>query len=93
MKTKAITDIDTALRIYYQYPEIGNSQIRELFGVTNGRTLARYKRAVQEEQMNRNVKTSQLHTVNTEVAYDVWGIDVVGLEKRREKLKKLGLSA
>ncbi len=55
MKTKAITDIDTALRIYYQYPEIGNSQIRELFGVTNGRTLARYKRAVQEELMNRNV--------------------------------------
>lgn len=80
MKTKAITYIDTVLHIYYQYPEIDNSQIRELFGVTNGRTMARYKRAVQEEQMNRNVKAFQLHIVNTKVEYDVGGIDVAGLE-------------
>lgn len=93
MKVKPITSIDTALRIYYTYPEIGNKEIKELFGATSNGTIKSYKNAVQEEQVNRGVKTSQMFTVNTEVAYEVWGIDVADLEKRREKLKKLGLSA
>ncbi len=93
MKVKPITSIDTALRIYYTYPEIGSKEIKELFGVKDNNTVSRYKKAVQEVQTERGVLTSQMYTVNTEVAYDVWGIDVPGLEKRRKKLKELGLSA
>ena len=93
MKVKPITSIDTALRIYYTYPEIGNKEIKELFGVSNTRTLARYKKDVRQAQAERDVLTSQMHTVNTAVAYEVWGIDVADLEKRRDKLRKLGLSA
>ena len=79
--------------IYYRYPEIGNKEIKELFGGLGSATLTKYKKAVQEEQIKQNVKTSQLYTINTEMAYEVWGIDVAELEKRRDKLKKLGLSA
>lgn len=93
MKVKRITDIDTVLYIYYRYPEIGNKEIKELFGGLSSAALTKYKKAVQEEQIKQNVKTSQLYTINTEVAYEVWGIDVAELEKRRDKLKKLGLSA
>ena len=93
MKVKRITDIDTALQIYYRYPEIGNKEIKELFGGLGSAALTKYKKAVQGEQIKQNVKTSQLYTINTEVAYEVWGIDVAELEKRRDKLKKLGLSA
>lgn len=93
MKVKRIVDIDTALYIYYLYPEIGNKEIKELFGGLGSAALTKYKKAVQEEQIKQDVKTSQLHTINTEVAYEVWGIDVAELEKRRDKLKKLGLSA
>lgn len=93
MKVKRITDIDTALYIYYLYPEIGNKEIKELFGGLGSAALTKYKKAVQGEQIKQNVKTSQLYTINTEVAYEVWGIDVAELEKRRDKLKKLGLSA
>ena len=32
MKVKRIADIDTALYIYYRYHEIGNEEIKELFG-------------------------------------------------------------
>ena len=92
MKVRKIADIDTALYIYYRYPEIGNKEIKELFGLGSA-TLTKYKKAVQEEQIKQNVKTSQLYTINTEMAYEVWGIDVAELEKRRDKLKKLGLSA
>lgn len=73
--------------------EIGNKEIKELFAMSNSRTLARYKREVRQVQAQRGILTSQMHTVNTAVAYDVWGIDVADLEKRRDKLKKLGLSA
>ena len=93
MKVKRITDIDTALYIYYRYPEISNKEIKELFGGLGSAALTKYKKAVQGEQIKQNVKTSQLYTINTEVAYEVWGIDVAELEKRRDKLKKLGLSA
>lgn len=93
MKVKRIVDIDTALYIYYRYPKIGNKEIKELFGGLGSAALTKYKKAVQEEQIKQDVKTSQLHTINTEVAYEVWGIDVAELEKRRDKLKKLGLSA
>ena len=92
MKVKPITDIDTALRIYYQYPEIGNKEIRELFGGLGNSTIANYKRAVIEKQAESGKLTSQLHTIDTETAYKVWGIDVDNLEKRRVKLQKLGLA-
>lgn len=93
MKFKAISNIETALRIYYTYPEIGNKEIRELFGTIGNSTIAAYKKAVIEEQIDRNVRTSRLNTVNTEVAFEVWGIDVTDLERRRAKLKALNLSA
>ena len=44
-----------------------------------------------EEQAAQNIKTSQLYTVDTETAFKVWGIDILKLEKRRDKLRKLGL--
>ena len=57
MKIKQIADIETAIRIYYQYPEIDNNQMRELFGKISSSTAARYKKAAKDEQINRNVKT------------------------------------
>ena len=92
MKVKQIADIETAIRIYYQYPEIDNNQMRELFGKICSSTAARYKKAVKDEQIKRNVKTMCIDAVNTEVAYDVWGIDVADLERRLKKLKSLGLA-
>lgn len=91
MKAKQILGIDIALRIYYSYPEIGNKQIRELFGNLSNSTVTKYKRAVVDRQIENNVKTMGLNTVDTITAYEVWGIDVNSLEWRRKKLQKLGL--
>lgn len=93
MKFRSPADIDTALRIYYTYPEIGNKEIKELFGKIGPNTITKYKKAVQEVQAEREQLTAQSYTVNTELAYEVWGIDVDDLERRRKKLKELGLSA
>ncbi|MBE6821582.1 MAG: hypothetical protein E7518_00515 [Ruminococcaceae bacterium] len=91
MNTPPITAIDTALAIYYKYPEIGNSHIKALFGKHSSATINRLKQLVNAEMMSRGVHSYTAHYVNTEIAYSVWGLDVSDLEKRRAKLKKLGL--
>lgn len=91
IKVKQISSIDTALRIYYRYSEIGNKEIKELFGNLGNTTLSRYKEAVKQAQAERGIMTSCLYTVNTELAYEVWGLNVADLERRRKKLISLGL--
>lgn len=39
------------------------------------------------------IKSFANHAVVTEAAYRAWHIDIEALEKRRAKLKKLGLNA
>ena len=91
MKTKQIKNIETAIRIYYSCPEIGNKEIRELFGSLGNSTISKYKNEVKKQQVADEVKTMCLNTINTETAYKVWGIDIADLEKRRAKLKRLGM--
>ncbi len=40
MNIPQISDIDTALRIFYQYPEIGTREIMELFATCSNRLSA-----------------------------------------------------
>lgn len=81
---------EAALRIYYTYPEIGNEQLKELFGEnTSSSTLTKYKTAVKEAQAKEGVVTNYVHKVNTKVAFRTFGIDVDEVEKRLTKLNSL----
>jgi len=86
-----ITSIDNALTIYYSHSEIGNKEISALFGKISSATLAKLKRAVKAEMNNRDINSYGMYKVNTNIAYDVWGLNVADLEKRRKKLKDLNL--
>jgi len=86
-----ITSIDKALTIYYSHSELGNKEISALFGKVSSATLAKLKRAVKTEMCNRDTYSYGMYKVNTIIAYDVWGLDVADLEKRRSKLKELNL--
>jgi hypothetical protein len=88
-----ISDIDTALRIYYENVEIGNEEIVELFGPASSATLTKLKKAVRNEMAARDIRVFKAYMVHTKTAYEVWGIDVNDLETRRGKLIKLGLHA
>lgn len=92
-----IRDIDTALRIYYSNIEIGNAEMKELFvGKTgkapSGSTLNRLKNEALQLMAKRNIKQYRAYKVNTEIAYEAWGIDIKSLEYKHNKLKKLGLN-
>ena len=86
-----VTSIDNALKIYYENSEMGNQEILRLFGKRSSATVSRLKRAVRNEMAKREVLSYGLYKVNTSIAYEVWGIDVVDLERRMKKLKNLGL--
>ena len=91
MIRKQIQSINTALKIYYEYPEIGNKEITALFGNMSSSTMTQMKRAAKEHMIENDIKTYVPNTVNTEIAFKVWGIDIEDLEKRRSKIIKLGL--
>ena len=86
-----ITDIDTAINIYYRYPEISAKEITQLFRRHSKSTINRLKKLAQKQMTEDDIYTYGMYKINTECAYKSWGIDVEDLEKRRIKLQKLGL--
>jgi len=87
----SITNIENALRVFYENGEIGNKEIVSLFGNRSTATISRLKRLVKAEMIKRGVPTFNANKVNTAIAYDVWGIDVIDLENRMQKIKELSL--
>ena len=91
MNIPQISDIDTAIIIYYRYPEISTKEITRLFNKHSKSTVSRLKKLAQKCMIEDNVYTYGIYKINTVCAYKAWGIDVEDLEKRRSKLQKLGL--
>lgn len=93
-----VADIDTTLLVYYENYDLGSKEIRTLFGesIANS-TVAKLKKRAREETARQVVETgAKILTqtrdrVKTEPAFKAWGIDIEDLEKRRAKLKRLGL--
>ena len=91
MNIPAVTCIDDALRIFYGYSEIGNKEIKKLLSLRSSATVSRLKNMVKDEMASRGILSYGRYKINTAIAFEVWGIDVDDLEKRRKKLKELGL--
>lgn len=85
-------NIDTAIRIYYENPEIGNQEIKELFVEISDTTIRKMKKIALKLMTERDQKSFRPYTVNTATAYEAWGMDIADLERRQQKLKKLGYS-
>ena len=83
-------DIKTAVQIYYTKPEIGTNEIMELFSVKGTKAL-KMKNEVRKVMAEKGVKVWLPHSVNTEVAFEVWGLSITDLEARLKKLQKLGM--
>ena len=91
MYIPSITNIETALKVFYENAEIGNKEIKHLFGNRSSATIIRLKKIVKIEMIKREIPTFNANKINTAVAYDVWGIDVTDLENRMKKIKELSL--
>lgn len=86
-----ITDLATAIKVYYENIELGSPEIRELFGdISNGR-IAKLKNVVLKTMSERGVVHFGYRTINTQVAYEVWGLKIEDLERRFKALQKLNI--
>ena len=91
MKIPQITNIETAIKIYYSYPEISKKEIAQLFSTNSKSTICKLKKMAYKNMIENDVYSMGVYKVNTSCAYKAWGIDIDDLEKRRSKLIKLGL--
>ena len=80
-----------ALAIYYSKSEIGNADIKMLFGNMGQERTTKLKAVARERMREANCPTYNARYVNTECAFDAWGIDVKRLTKGLGILEKLGL--
>ena len=86
-----IQSLEIAIRIYYEKIELRNADIRELFGSLGSKTICHLKQAAKGKMEENNVPSWDAQAVNTEAAFEAWGLDIADLEKRLNKLKKLEL--
>ena len=91
MNIPQIASIETALEIYYKKSEIGNQDLILLFGKLSSATICKLKKAVKAEMLKRNICSYSSYKISTEIAYEIFHINVIELENRLEKLKKLNL--
>ena len=104
VRVPQVADISAAIRLYYEHTEIGNKDIRAIFGdMANGSYPITIKAAYNDENGTalKQLALEAMHErgtvhynaqyVNTEVAYDVWGIDIKRLERGIERLNKLNI--
>ncbi len=81
-------NMEHAIRLFYSKSELDNEDILDLFGISKT-TLRRKKNEVLKVMAQKGVKSWIPHTVNTKVAFEVWGIDVDDYERRLKKLNQL----
>lgn len=91
VRVPQVADISAAIRLYYEHTEIGNKDIRAIFGNMGNGRIGRLKQLVLEAMHERGTVHYNAQYVNTEVAYDVWGINIDRLTAGRKKLQQLGL--
>lgn len=91
VRVPQVADVDTAIRLYYSKTEIGNADIKKLFGNLGQARISKLKQLVISEMRERDTVRYNALCVNTEVAYDVWGIDIKRLERGIERLNKLNI--
>ena len=84
-------DLVTAIRLYYEKTELGTQDIIELFDVSKS-GAANMKKKVKQAMAEKGVKSYYPHSINTEVAYELWGIDIEKCEQRLKRLRSLKLN-
>lgn len=92
MKSSIPFDVETVLRIYLQHPnEIGNAQIRALFGVKSNASVAKIKRAIREIMLKEGLKVWNPANVSTEATFKHAGIEIERYKKLYLERRKIGL--
>lgn len=84
-----ITNIKTAIELYYSRLTFSNADIEALFGKHSNDTVSKLKKLAQEKMVEDKEEVLNASRVSTKAAYEAWGLDIKDLEYRHKKLKQL----
>lgn len=84
-----ITSLKTAIELYYSQTELGNADIEQLFGKHSSATVSRLKRKAKQKMIEQDTPVYNANRVNTEAAFEAWGLNITDLERRYKKLQEL----
>lgn len=90
LRIPGLRDIPTAIRIYYEKHELTTSDIIELFGCCAA-TAKKMKDMARKLMGERDIPNWNALAVNTDCAFEAWGLDIEDLERRYKKLLKYGM--
>ena len=82
-------NVEEAIKIYYSTTEIGNKELKMIYGNICPHIMLKLKKQVKEVMDKEGVTAIHGSNVNTKIAYKVWGLDIRDLEHKRKKLKEL----
>lgn len=86
-----ITKLKIAIEVYWNYPELSNDELKILFGKRSPNTYSKLKKVAWDKMREMGSFVNNPTRVPTHCAYLAWGLDIDDLEKRYNRLKKLGL--
>lgn len=91
IRVPVIVSVERAVWIYNNCPYMGNNEIEQLFGKMSSQKRVKLKNIVFDEMDERGMTRYNNTTVNTDVAFEVWGLNIADLERRYSKLRKYGM--
>lgn len=85
-----VASIRCAVEIYYTYNDLSTKEVMQLFGCSS--TKARQlKKPVQALMRERGILQKTECCIDTETAFEAWGIDIASLERKMTRAEKLGI--
>ena len=85
-----LADIATVIKIYNYSYELDTTDILKLYPGASKDYIARKKRKVKEYMKEKAIPSNDRHTVDTDIAFEAWGINIKAIEKKYSNLIKLG---
>ena len=82
-------NIEAAIELYFSKNELGNKDIKRIFGCSDSYACAQKKR-VNEAAAKEDVRplVFDANNVNAEYAFKVWGLDIDELVKKYKQLQR-----
>ena len=81
-------DIEAAVKLYYGKLEIGTTDIRELFQCGKS-TCLKLKDKARVEMTKQGKEPFVPHHVSTKIAFEAWGLNIVEMEERLKKMRRI----
>lgn len=84
-----ISSVEAAVTAYYANPQLGNAEIKEIFGHLSKGKTCQLKAIAREKMKELGIPLMNSYTVDADAAYQAWGLNISDLERRYAKIKKM----